>query len=225
MNMRYLILSLFFSFFSVAASATIIGGNVTGGSSFNQGGVFVDLSVPFDDSNPANTVGNNTFQNPNLYGFNEDQNIRLTSDLAVDFLAGGGSGVINEGVTVASHYIFFDPRNSTTQQGSVTFDADILGVISSTENLLASDILFNNGVNYLNPNARGLEAGDAIDIVFGDTLTVDWRASTPGDYVRVLTGFSPIATPLPASIWMFLTGIVALTTFRKRKNFTKTTVL
>jgi hypothetical protein len=68
----------------VPAHATIVGGAVTGGSALGLGGVFVNLTVPFFSSSPTNTVVEDNFQNPNLYGFNEEQNIVLTSTVTVD---------------------------------------------------------------------------------------------------------------------------------------------
>lgn len=206
------------------ASATVISGSVDGGNSFNQGGIFVKLGVPFNNSNPANTVGDDTFQDPNLYGFDEGQNIDITVDLSVDILADGlgsssGSGIVSMGSTVASHYIFFDPAGNTTQQGSITFDSNIFGIITSTANLAASDFLINTGVNYLNPSLRGLESGDSVTIAGLNSINVDWFAGTPGDYIRVLTDFSPGAVvPVPAAIWLFGSGLIALVGFARRKR-------
>ena len=201
---------------SYPVCATIVSGDVTGGTSLNQGGTFVKLTVPFTESNPDNTVGNNTFQTPNLYGFDEGQNIDITVDLAVNILAdglggGSGAGIVPMGSTVASHYIFFDPNRSTSQIGSVTFDSDIFGIITSTANLAASDFLINTGVTYLNPGLRGLESGDHVTITGLRTISVDWAASSPGDYIRVLTDFSPGAVvPIPATLWLFGSGLLGL---------------
>jgi hypothetical protein len=205
-------------------SATIVSGAVTGGSSLTQGGTFVKLTVPFSESNPVNTVGQNTFQTPNLYGFDEGQNIDITVDLAVNIVAdgfggSGGAGIVPTGSTVASHYIFFDPQNVTSQVGTVTFDSDIFGIITSTANLAASDFLVNTGVTYLNPGLRGLEAGDNVTITGLREITVDWSASTPGDYIRVLTDFSPGAVvPIPAAAWLFGSGLLGLIGIARRKK-------
>ena len=59
--------------------------------------------------------------------------------------------------------------------------------------LAVSDFLANTGVHYLNPSARGLEAGDSVSISGPNQITFDTRASSPSDYVRVLTEFSPRA--------------------------------
>lgn len=199
------------------AGAVIVGGSVTGGTALGQGGTFVELTLPFNPPNgPANTVGNNTFQTPNLYGFNEDQNILLGADLVADL-----GGTLTAGTTVASHYIFFDPRNTTSIIGSVTFDSEILGVITSTGLLLASDFLANTGVTYLNPGLRGLEANtDSVSLSDMFTLALAWTASTPGDYVRVLTARSPGAevVPLPAAIPLFLTGLAGMGLMKRRRK-------
>lgn len=189
----------------------IVSGGVTSGS-----GSFIELVPGFTDSDPDNTVGNDTFQNSNLYGFNEDQNVAvgaggLTPDIG-PFLAAG--------TIVASHYVFFDPAGSTSQEGFVLFDADIFAIFTSTGSLAASDYLANTGVTYLNPGLRGLESGDFVGINASNNkrLDVDWTASTPGDYVRVLTDRSPTADQVPAtgaSITFLLIGLFGLVAVRR----------
>ena len=56
--------------------------------------------------------------------------------------------------------------------------------------MLASDFLITTNADYQNPGARGLEVGDFVTKTGSQQITVDWGASTPGDYVRVLTLFS-----------------------------------
>lgn len=203
------------------ANATIINGSVTIGT-----GIFIKLSPGFTDSIPDNTVGDDNFQTPNLYGFDEDQNTTVTgSALNVDILAGNGgvSGTLSVGTVVASHYVFFDPDNLLRQVGWVDFDSEILAIITSTDNLADSDYLANTGINYENPTLRGLESGDlvSIDAVNSTILNVDWRAGTPGDYVRVLTAFSPgaaIPIPEPATLVLMGLGLVGISCRRKKKE-------
>ena len=169
------------------ASATIIGGTVTGGTALDAGGTFVELTTALSNPfGPSNSVGNNNFQSPNLYGFDEDQHIVLAAPLSV-----GGGITIPAGSTVASHYIFFDPGPSQHMIGTVDFDSDVLAIITSTRLLAASDFLANTGVNYLNPSHRGLEAGDLVAISGARQILFDTFADSPGDYVRVLTAVSP----------------------------------
>ncbi|HEX3880839.1 MAG TPA: PEP-CTERM sorting domain-containing protein [Bryobacteraceae bacterium] len=205
---------------SVPVRATIISGDVTGGSALGAGGTFVKLTVPLNNPfGPANSVGNDTFQSPNLFGFDEDQNIIISAPLQVDV----GSGPLTPGTTVASHYIFFDPGPSEQVIGTVTFDAPVLAVFTTTNNLAASDFLANTGVNYLNPDERGLEPGDSVTISGTNQITFDTFASSPGDYVRVLTAFSPGATSTPEPgpaflLFLGLAAILALRRWRPRVN-------
>ncbi|RSL15156.1 putative secreted protein with PEP-CTERM sorting signal [Edaphobacter aggregans] len=203
---------------SLPSSADIIGGVVTGGSAFTAGGTFVKLTVPLANPfGPPNSVGNDNFQSPDLYGFDEDQNILLTAPLVVNV----GASPIPAGTVVASHYIFFDPGPTQEVIGTVTFDSQVLGILTSTETLAASDFLAHTGVNYLNPTDRGLEAGDSVTISGPDSILFDTVASSPGDYVRVLTAFSPggaeaAAAPEPGSVALVGSGLVALAGMLRR---------
>lgn len=194
-----------------SASATVVGGAVTLYSGNDGPSSFVILTPPL--SNPdgaANTVGDDNFQSPDLYAFNEDQNIVLSADLNVD----EGTSPISSGTTVASHYVFFDPATtgSVNIQGYVLFDSPVLGIATSKTNLDASDFLANTGINYADPSLRGLESGDSVTIDSGNSYRIDVNVSagTPGDYVRVFTALSPGATPLPASLPLYLTGLGVL---------------
>ncbi|MDA0280369.1 MAG: hypothetical protein O3C29_08035 [Proteobacteria bacterium] len=208
---------------ATTAQADVITGGVTGGSALDAGGAFVELSVPL--GNPfgaANSIGADTFQSPNFYVFNESQNTTTTGSLSFDYGVGesttGGhvGGTIAGGTTVASHYVFFDPGPSQSIQAFVQFDAVILGVITATGTLAASDYLANTGVNYLNPGLRGLEGGDKIVSVTGDAVFVDSSASTPGDYIRVLTAFLPGgAVPEPSAFVLLVLGFMGLTLIKK----------
>ena len=212
------------SMFTNQAGAIIIGGAVTFSASGT--GSFVQLTVPL--GNPLglpNSVGDDTFQNPNLYGFNESQNaVVAAGGLNVNVVpaasAGGGTGggMIAAGTIVASHYIFYDPVGNS-QQGWVEFDSNILGILTATGSLAASDYLANTGVNYLNPSLRGLEDGDAAWVLTAqpNRVYVDWSASTPGDYIRVLTAFSPGAVPEVGSTLLLLgLSLAGLSVWRRK---------
>lgn len=191
------------------AWSTIVSGSVTGGGALGAGGVFVKLSVPLTTSTPYNSVGNDNFNNPNLYGFDESQNITLGAALGVDIVPLGGSNPLAAGTLVASHYIFFDPQSNDIT-GLVNFDAEVLAIITSTGLLAASDFLANTGVNYLNPTLRGLEPGDVATISGTNQISVDFNAASPGDYIRVLTARSPGAVPEPGTLALIALGALGL---------------
>ena len=142
------------------------------------------------DPNEGFAVGADTFDTDHLYAFDEDQNIVLDRPIRVDI--GGRDGFIDEGVTVASHYVFFDSLRGV-HIGYVDFDAEILGVAVTQYTLGATDFLANTSVTYLNPELRGLERGDYVWIDPEDPfrLWVYWAGSSPGDYIRVFTARSP----------------------------------
>jgi len=160
---------------------------VTGGAILQQrgSGEFVKLETdePF-------AVGNDTFDDDNLYAFDEDQNIALKEPIRVDI--GGEDGVIPADTTVASHYVFFDSLNGV-HIGYVDFDAPILGVAAYRETMAATDFLANTDIEYLSLDLRGLERGDRawVDTEDPHRLWVYWAGSSPGDYIRVFTAISP----------------------------------
>ena len=143
--------------------------------------------------NPDNgfSVGYDTFDDDNLYAFDEDQNIILIEPVRVDI---GPASVIPAGTEVASHYVFFDSL-SGVQMGYVDFDAPILGIAAFEPTMAATEYLANTEVTYISPELRGLEDGDQAWIapLYTQRLWVNWAGSSPGDYIRVFTERSPNA--------------------------------
>jgi hypothetical protein len=172
----------------VVLSAASMEATVVAGSAINDSAPakFIKLSIPLGNPlGPANSVGQDTFNLPNLYAFDEDQNILVPNRLITDV----GKNPIPAGSVVASHYVFFDPSPSQEIFGTVEFDSHVLAIITATDTLAASDFLAHTGVNYLNPGARGLEPGDYVTISGPNEITFNTRANSPGDYVRVLTEY------------------------------------
>ncbi|MEM6738870.1 MAG: hypothetical protein AAF646_02070 [Pseudomonadota bacterium] len=163
------------------ASATVLDGRILSQSGTGDF-VKLDPTTPF-------AVGFDTFNDDNLYAFDEDQNITLVEPIRVDI--GGDNGVIAQGTVVASHYVFFDSI-SGVQYGYVYFDAPVLGVAAFQATMAATDFLANTAVTYISPNLRGLEDGDMVWIDDEDPhrLWVSWAGSSPGDYIRVFTALS-----------------------------------
>ena len=161
-----------------AAQAIVLEGDVL---RQNGTGTFVKL-----DPDDLFVVGQDNFDDDNLYAFDEDQNIVLSEPIRVDI--GGQNGVIPAGTTVASHYVFFDSI-AGTQMGFVYFDAPILGIAALEGTMAATDFLANTEVVYIGTELRGLEPGDTVWIDEEDPhrLWVYWAGSSPGDYIRVFT--------------------------------------
>lgn len=201
---------------ALPAGATIIGGQVTGGTAQAAGGTFLKITAPLlNPFGAPNSVGDDNFQNNNLYGFDEDPHIVLPDTLTVDV---GGS--VPAGSRVASHYIFFDPGSTESIIGTIDFDSEIMAIITSTTNLANSDFLINTGINYLNPDARGLESGDSITVSGPRQIRFDTDAFTPGDYVRVLTveEVDDPVVPEPGSVVLLGIGLAALGVIARRQR-------
>ena len=208
------------------AHASIVSGTVTAVSpdTGSAGGTFTQLTTF-----PAGyKVGNNNINvNDTVFGFDEQQN-----------LAFGDAPVFDKGTTpaattlVSSHYVYFDPATSTkmpnqTITASVTFDSDILGVYwvtgtfdsksKSGTGLKGSENNFGltSGVTYKYHDLTGLEKADRDNTSFlGNTLTFTWRASTPGDHIRVITA----AVPEPETYAMLLAGLGVMGAIARRRK-------
>ena len=163
---------------ATSAQAIVLDGSVL---RQNGSGTFVKL-----DPDDLFVVGQDNFDDDNLYAFDEDQNITLSEPIRVDI--GGQNGLIPAGTTVASHYVFFDSI-AGTQMGFVYFDAPILGIAALQGTMAATDFLANTDVVYIGTELRGLEPGDVVWIDEEDPhrLWVYWAGSSPGDYIRVFT--------------------------------------
>lgn len=196
------------------SQAIIIGGNVSAGS-----GTFIKLELGFTESTPHNTVGKNTFQNSNLYAFDEAQNVAVGPDGLVPDIG----SPISPGKVIASHYVFYDPNKSSSQTGSILFDSTVLAILTTGNSLANSDYLAQTSVNYLNPKLRGLEKRDSVSINSIDSKQVDvaWRASSPGDYIRVITERSLLANAVndpTSTITLLGVGLCTLSLFRIRSK-------
>lgn len=189
---------------SHSVSAAVVDGLVTSGA-----GSFEEIA----DASGL-TIGQNNQQSDNLFAFNELQNVTLGSDLSTDI-----GGTIAAGTVVSSHYVFFDPV-SASQTGYVDFDGPIIGVMTSLGTLTASDFLGLASVDYLSPTLRGLEGGDVVGIDPGidSRILVDWFASSPGDYIRIITEGNLGVVPVPASGLLLLGGLGMIAVARRRRK-------
>ncbi|MBL9139040.1 MAG: hypothetical protein JNK85_24445, partial [Verrucomicrobiales bacterium] len=138
--------------------ATVVGGLVTDGKSVSRGGVFQKLHPPLPSRiGMPNTVGKDTFNDANLYAFDEGQNIVLGPEpFALDIVPPDRPKVLPGGSVVSSHFVFFDPSDGDVV-GYIDFDSEIIGVLENVDRQTATDPLVRTDVIYLDPKRRGLE--------------------------------------------------------------------
>ena len=138
-------------------------------------------------STPADVTLNQTESDVDIKAFDERQCFNLTSPLAVD------GAVIPAGTGVSCHFMHFDPVSSNiTLSGKARFDTPIIGVISISPDLTASDLVCGQGVIY--PPAgteifRGLDPVFTNDqyVVNGRRIRVNLEVDTASDQLRVIT--------------------------------------
>lgn len=181
-----------------------------------------DIAIP----NPIVKDPNNGY----LIGWDEVQNHTLTSDLWVNRIADPSASFvgfdlergyfIKAGTVVSSHYFQWDASNgSSTVNARMSFDSEIFAFITSDANLFDSDkFLGLDGYDYANFGLRGLENEDTTNFApSGDNSLVDikWTASSPGDWTRLITAYSPAAEiPEPSSFALLALGLFGLSSIR-----------
>ena len=139
---------------------------------------------------PPSVELNQLQSNVNLFAFNERQCFWLNFNLQTD------QGFIPAFTKMSSHYLAGDPFTALTLDGRVRFDNRIIGVISTTAGLDASDAacgapatVYPTGVE---PN-RGLEPttqADAYQIIGGGFVIralMEIPLFSFSDHIRVLT--------------------------------------
>jgi PEP-CTERM motif len=155
------------------------------------------LSKTFTEYTGAGPIGNNGVQDQdNFYWMYESSGNYLGQD-------------------VHSWWLMWDPKNSASVRGTVSFASSILYMHDDKAELIATNGFQKAGVAYTYAaNAVGLEAGDKSNTSFaGDTLTLRWGASSPGDHIRVMT-----AVPEPATYALLFLGLVAIGLFATRRS-------
>lgn len=153
--------------------------------------------------------------------WNERQNVTLTEALAVDrvfdtgasFVSGSaGNFMLAAGTVVSSHYVQWDPLGASgSVTATITADSQIFAFITSDAKLFASDdALGLPGIDYNDFTLRGLESGDATNFS-GESVAISWTATSPGDWARLITAYSPAAdVPAPAAAGLLGLGVAAL---------------
>ena len=142
-------------------------------------------------------------------------------DLSASFVGSDAGGLFLEvGTIISSHYFQWDPGNGSANRvdATVNTDSQVFAFITKTKKLSNSDALLGlPGLDYANFVNRGLESGDTT-VFNGGAVDLSWRASSPGDWTRMITAFSPAAVvPVPAAFWLFGSGLLGLIGFARRK--------
>jgi hypothetical protein len=142
---------------------------------------------------PPTSLGPNPIGDASFFAFHEQQDQLLASSVRVN------GGWVEAGTRVSSHYVLYDPTDVTRRTVTITFDSEILGVVTKDRRLRKSDWLGARGVEYKRFRHRGREWRDHYEIsADGRSITFRMRANNPGDYMRVLTrGRDPIPPPPP----------------------------
>ena len=156
----------------------------------------------------TDTPPNPVVKDPNdgiLLAWNEVQNLQLQNDLAVDRVAdpnapfiqpdGSGGYLIKAGTYVSSHYLQWDPGTGSSNgvQATIHFDSEIFAFMTADQKLFDSDAFLGlPGLDYNDFPSRGLETGDTT-VFNGSEVDIDWYATSPGDWTRLITAFSPAA--------------------------------
>ena len=200
-----------------------------------QAGIVSASGAALQITAPASIVANTgTENNATASVFNELQNVTLTGAVSVgartpgffDALADLTAGSIAAGTLVNSHYVHADPVGSGqtqyTYSGSITFDADILGVASVNAELVDTHFLGAPGTMY--PNATNVNGIDYSELTDSFTISNDRRtlsftfvAYAGADALRVITAGTRQAVPEPGAAGLVLAALGALALTRRRQ--------
>lgn len=167
----------------------------------------------------------------NVFLFNEKKDYLLKSDVFINTAQSGeytnpgtntpSNEYISAGTSVDSYYLHYDPTSSSGSiSGSLTFNTEVIGLIFLNNELISSLPIFGSpSTIYLNDQIESIESpaiGDLITLS-PDRLSLlfEFSATSRTDNIRIITSTSPV--PVPPSILLFLSGLIGLTIFSKRK--------
>jgi hypothetical protein len=190
-----------------------------------QAGIVAVSGMALQIAAPASVVINSGLQSDtSAFVFSEQQGVPLAANALVDATASGTyttasgltPGSIGIGTRVNSHYLHADrlgsPASFVTFSGSITFDADILGVAALNSGLDASRFLGAAGTNYSGIGGLELINQDQFTISADRrTLSFSFLTSNGSDDLRIIT-----AVPEPGALAMMCTMLGALALVRRK---------
>ena len=179
---------------------------------------------------PSSVMTGALTSDSNFYVF-EEKTTTLGAPLAVDWFASnggnltnGGGGTIAAGTPLTSYFVHFEPASTTSEvSGNLTFSQKIIAVIFNWDNLGASDsVLGATGTTYpTGQTGRKYESFDQENsyLVNDYTLHINTKSwFNPKEHLmdqaRVIT--APV--PVPAALWLFGSGILALLGISRRRK-------
>jgi hypothetical protein len=177
------------------------------------------------------TPPNPVIQDPNdgiLLAWNELQNVELTEDLRVDRVFDedapfvqkiSGGFLIRAGTIVSSHYLQWDPAGASGRvEATIELDSQVFAFMTDDQKLFDSDDLLGlPGLDYNDFVDRGLEGNDSTTFN-GAKVDISWRATSPGDWTRLITAFSPAAIPEPSTVALLALGSLGLLLLVRRRR-------
>lgn len=116
-----------------------------------------------------------------------------------------------------SWYIFVEPKSPKIVEAVITFDAPIVGVLTTDADLAATDATYGAaGIAYATTTSTGLDGVlDSVSYTPGSNqLTIRFAVSDPGDHIRVFT--SPV--PEPSTYALMAAGLLALGVTKLRRR-------
>jgi hypothetical protein len=194
-----------------------------------------------DIISPPTSLGPNPFGQDRVVAFYEQQNITLGKNVDLGRKVGKklakargsrdpkAARTLSEGTLVSSHYVAYDPENVKRQSVTISFDSEILGVVVGNKRLVATDFLGAEGVDYKRFAHRSKEWRDKYKIgPDGKSITLKFRANTPGDHYRIITAGTgtpppppppppPPAAPEPGAALLFGLGAALIARRTRRK--------
>ncbi len=167
---------------------------------------------------PASVTDAAPVNSPLIQGFNEKSGVTLAAPLTMQNYNLSPTTAL-AGTTVDSHMFFMNRSGGALQTtaASFSFSTNVLGIITSLAGLDATDSLLGAaGTTYEDGfTARGLEGADSVAFS-GNTVSLTFAITQPGDWVRVITVADVAPVPLPAGASLMLAGIGAFAAMRRK---------